>query len=315
MDANTRCPRCAASRPSIVRDGFFFRADDSKSIQRLKCKVCGKKFSTATSKCTYRQKKRRINATVRRGFASNLCPRDIAEMVGVHVNTIAARLVWQAKLSREKNKQFLVDYIEQHGPIKTVQFDDLITFEHTKCKPLTVPVAVIDGVRIPIGFRVASIPAFGHLAAISRKRYGKRSDHSRSARRALFDELTKILPADVHFKTDGHEHYATLIKQYFPEGSHSVYKSSRGAVVGQGELKKTTFDPLFSINHTFATMRAKVNRLNRRTWCTTKKAERLADHLDIFIDVFCDRLKVLNVSPKEQQRQAGKAVVEAELAA
>ena len=30
----------------------------------------------------------------------------------------------------------------------------------------------------------------------------------------------------------------------------------------------------------------------RRTWCATKDPERLADHLDIFIDVFRDRLQV-----------------------
>jgi len=175
MDVNIHCPRCAALRPSIVRDGFFHRADDSKSIQRLKCKECGKKFSSATFKPTYRQKKRRINSTVRFCFASNMCPRDIAELVGVNIKTIAARLVWQACLSREKNKLYRQAYVAQCGPIKEVQFDDLVTFEHTKCKPLTVPMAVINDKRVPLGFRVASIPAFGHLAKLSKQRYGKRA--------------------------------------------------------------------------------------------------------------------------------------------
>mgnify|MGYP001102948546 CR=1 FL=1 len=240
MDVNTQCPSCAAPRPCIVRDGFFYRADDSQFIQRLKCKVCAKKFSAATAKPTYRQKKRRINPIVRRSFASNMCPRDIAELVGVNVKTVLARLRWQAELSREKNRRFLREYVDRYGPIKTVQFDDLLTFEHTKCKPLTIPVAVSDGVRVPIGFRVASIPAFGHLAAVARKRYGRRKDQNRRQ------------------------------------------------------------------------LRTKVNRLNRRTWCTAKNPERLADHLDIFIDVFCDRLKLLNLSPYAQQRHAGKAVVSAQ---
>ena len=158
MDVNTRCPRCAAPASDIVRDGTYFRADDAKSIQRFKCKLCAKKFSAATSKPTYRQKKRRINQTVRFAFASNMCPRDIAELVGVNVKTIAARLIWQARRSREKNRQYIEAYIQQYGPIKTVQFDDLITYEHTKCKPLTVPVAVIDGERLPLCFGVGSIP-------------------------------------------------------------------------------------------------------------------------------------------------------------
>lgn len=296
MDVNDKCPRCAAPKARWNRDGFYYRLDDSKNIQRWKCKDCAKKFSSATFKPTYNQKKRRINQTIRFGFASNMCQRDIAELLSVNIKTVAARLVWLGKLSRAKNKRYVNAFIRQHGPIKCVQFDDLVTFEHTNCKPLTVPVAIIDGKRVPLGFGVGSIPAFGRLAAISRKRYGKREDCSRAIREELFVQLRTILPPDVHFKTDGHLHYTTLIKKHFPNGTHKVHISQRGSVVGQGELKKTRFDPLFSVNHTFATMRAKINRLNRRTWCTTKKPERLADHIDIFIDVFCDRLKLLNVS-------------------
>jgi len=97
-----------------------------------------------------------------------------------------------------------------------------------------------------------------------------------------------ILPPDVFFQTDGHAHYRVLIQRYFPEATHEVYKSKRGAVVGQGEFKKTSFDPLFTINRFLATMRAKVNRLVRRTWCTTKDPERLADHIDVLIEAFCE---------------------------
>ena len=127
----------------------------------------------------------------------------------------------------------------------------------------------------------------------------------------MFKQLKQILPPDVCFKTDGHAHYAQLIKTHFPHSKHEVFISKRGAIVGQGELKKTAFDQLFSINHTFATVRAKVNRLNRRTWCTTKHPARLADHIDIFIDVFCDRLKLLPIKPTTLQRKAARSVMAA----
>jgi len=309
MDVNAQCPRCAAPKSAFKRDGFFHRADDSKSIQRYQCQLCGKKFSDATFGVAYRQKKRRINSTLRFCFASNMCPRDMAELVGVNVKTVAARLIWQATLSRQKNKQYLKVFIAENGPIESVQFDDLITFEHTKCKPLTVPVAVIEGSRVPLAFNVASIPAFGHLAKVARQKYGKRDDHSKAAREAVFEELVDCLPKDVQFNTDGHTHYAKLIKQYFPDSEHNIYESARGATVGQGELKKIGFDYLFSVNHSFATLRAKVNRLNRRTWCTTKKPERLADHIDVFIDVFCDRLKLVCLSPQAIRRQVTQSQV------
>ena len=47
-------------------------------------------------------------------------------------------------------------------------------------------------------------------------------------------------------------------------------KGEKAAITGQGELKKKQRDPLFSINHTLAMLRANINRLVRRTWCTTK---------------------------------------------
>lgn len=58
--------------------------------------------------------------------------------------------------------------------------------EHTKCKPVTATVVVQEHTRIIIDYSVAQIPAFGHLAATSRKKYRKRADHSRRERDALF---------------------------------------------------------------------------------------------------------------------------------
>lgn len=166
MAVNTRCPRCAANPPSIVRDGFFHRAEDSKNIQRYQCKVCGKKFSSSTGCATYRQKRRRINATLRLSLAFTMCQRDIAQLIGVNVKTVAARLRWQARLSRAKNHRFVQQYIERYGSIETAQFDDQVMFEHTKCKPLSVPAALVAGTRVPLAFGIASIPASGHLVAI-----------------------------------------------------------------------------------------------------------------------------------------------------
>ena len=47
-------------------------------------------------------------------------------------------------------------------------------------------------------------------------------------------------------------------------------------------VTEVQFDPLFSLNHTCAMLRANVNRLIRRTWCTTKKLQPLIDHLEIY---------------------------------
>jgi hypothetical protein len=43
-------------------------------------------------------------------------------------------------------------------PVKVLEFDDLETFVHTKCKPLSVTLAVESGSRRILGFRVADMP-------------------------------------------------------------------------------------------------------------------------------------------------------------
>lgn len=53
-------------------------------------------------------------------------------------------------------------------------------------------------------------------------------------------------------------------------------------MIGQGELKRIGKDPIFSLNHTFAMLRANINRLVRRTWCTTKRQDRLRLHIALY---------------------------------
>jgi hypothetical protein len=67
-----------------------------------------------------------------------------------------------------------------------------------------------------------------------------------------------------------------------PKAVHVTVPSRRACVVGQGELKKGGFDPMFSFNHTAAMIRANANRMNRKTWCTSKKIEGLRRHLAMY---------------------------------
>jgi hypothetical protein len=87
----------------------------------------------------------------------------------------------------------------------------------------------------------------------------------------------------VIIKSDEHQSYPGFISKYLPRAKHLQFKSERGCVAGQGELKKVHFDPIFTVNHTCALLRANVNRLIRKTWCTTKQPQRLKDHLDLFV--------------------------------
>jgi hypothetical protein len=72
------------------------------------------------------------------------------------------------------------------------------------------------------------------------------------------------------------------LRRHFKDAEHLQFKGRAAAVVGQGEMKKGGFDPLFSLNQTAAMIRDNIKRLGRRTWCTTKRIDRLLDFLAIY---------------------------------
>jgi hypothetical protein len=78
--------------------------------------------------------------------------------------------------------------------------------------------------------------------------------------------------------------YPIMIKKHLPDDIvHVQTISRRASVAGQGEMKMGGYDPLFALNHTAAMLRANINRLIRRTWCTTKRPDRLKCHIAMYV--------------------------------
>jgi transposase-like protein len=275
------CPSLNCAAPEhVIRDGSFRRIDDSKIIQRYRCRGCGLRFSSATLSDFYRQKRRRINAPLVKLLSSGMSLRRSAIFLKVNHKTVARKLPILAKRCRERNKAGLS---QLKGRIFNIQIDDLITKENSKLKPLSVSIAVDEDRRRILAVEVSKIPAFGHLSQMALKKYGKREDEHFAGLTKLFQRLTPIVSPEVVIKSDEHQRYPGFVSAYLPRAKHLTFKSERACVAGQGELKKVAFDPLFIVNHTCALLRANVNRLIRKTWCTTKHPDRLRDHLDMFI--------------------------------
>ena len=276
---NSNCTHFNTSALTI-KDGFFQRKDDARQIQRYKCKACKTKFSASTSKLCYRQQKRRINHDVFKLLSSGVSMRRAAFLKKVSRGTIARRLKYFGNKYRAKNKK---DLSLLSKSVSHLQLDDLITKESSKLLPLSVTIAVNADDRKILGAKVSQIPAFGHLTQKSLKKYGKRKCFHLEGIKQLFDEIQDCIQPEALIISDKHKKYPDQIKNYFPKAKHKVYESERAHVAGQGELKKVNFDPLFMINHTCAMFRANINRLIRKTWCTTKDPARLQDHIDTFI--------------------------------
>ena len=288
------CPICQSApeysliRPKVVCFGFFRRKSDSRVIQRYRCTQCRKAFSRATFHSCYRQNKRHINFRLRALLCSGVSQRRSAQILNISRTTVVRKFLFLGKQSEMELAQMNSD----RSPVREMEFDDLETFEHSKCKPISVPLSVESKSRYILGFEVASMPAKGKLVAKAIRKYGPRHDGRALARSALFKKISPVLAPGALIRSDQNPHYPTSVRKYFPKSPHETHKGRRGCIVGQGELKKIGFDPLFSLNHTCAKFRADINRLFRRTWCTTKKIERLKIHIAIYSVFHNQRLPV-----------------------
>lgn len=277
------CPHCppldssSDLRSARIKIGVYRRRSDKKWIQRFLCKVCLKSFSTATLDPCYQQKKRQLNQTLFNLLASGNSQRRCAYLLKINRKTVKRKFLFLGKKS-------LVDLWRHNFSqprAQVIEFDDLETFEHSKYKPLSITLAVESRTRRILNFVVSSMPPKGIIAQRAFKKYGPRVDERPRGRKLLLASLKGLAMPNVLIKSDQNPHYTNDVKIFYKNSVHIQMKGRDGAITGQGELKKTGFDPLFSLNHTCAKLRADVNRLIRKTWCTTKKAERLRYHLAI----------------------------------
>lgn len=196
-------------------------------------------------------------------------------MLRCNLKTVARKLVF---LNRFHAFKANIDF----SSITEVQFDEMESWIHTKLKPVSILVAVDKSTRKILDLKVSVMPAKGLIRDKSIKKYGKISDKRPQMFKEVFSEFREKLNPQVQFESDESPRYPKWVKKYFPESSYKRYKGLRGCVVGQGELKGGGFDPLFSLNHTCAMLRANVNRLFRRTWCTSKDIRYLQMHLNLY---------------------------------
>ena len=285
-----RCPDLSCQSPSssdpkarlFVRNGSFYRKSDARKIRRFFCKSCHKHFTASTLSPAKYQKKRRITYPLSILLNSGVSQRRAAKILRVNPKTVVRRFRFIAERDRIHHQKWLIKEY-QDRPISYIQFDDLETAEHTKCKPLSVAIAVDPKTRKILNFKVNQMPAKGHLSKIALKKYGFRKDERPLGWDQLMRELKPIVREDAVFHSDENPHYPKFLFKHHPNTTHRIVKGGRGSITGQGELKKLRFDPLFSLNHTCAMLRANLNRLFRRTWCISKNKQGLIDHLSIYV--------------------------------
>ena len=251
-------------------------------ISRYLCKLCNRRFSSASSHACFLQKRRDLNLEVFKFLASAVSRRRTAYLLGTTRKTVDRKFLFLSTLLSKANKVLLEKHFAEKKAF-AIQLDELETFEHTKCKPLSVPMIVEQESRIILGASVSVMPCSGKLAKISKAKYGRRADLRLKTLSKLLKKTKGYIEKEPQISSDCCPRYPRAIKAVFKNAIHLPFRGRRPRGQGFGELKKGWHDPLFSINHSFAMLRANINRLARRTWCTTKKKERLQAHLNLYI--------------------------------
>ncbi len=271
------CSICKSDR-NVIKRGFYRRPSDQKKVQRYFCKACRISFSEQTFAVDYRQQKRWLNQSCFLTLCSGVSQRRAAYVFQVVPRTISRRVKRFGEIC-EKN---LANYRESRAKVSEVQFDELETFIHTKLKPVTIPIAVEKKTRKVLALSIGNIGAKGHLKQISLQRYGRRPSERLSALKTMAKDLKTCIAPKARIGSDRCPLYPKLVREYYPEATHYTCKGLRGAVVGLGELKKAAFDPIFSLNHTYAMFRDNLKTLSRRTWATAKSKDKLLFLLNIY---------------------------------
>src|SRR5665213_49380 len=148
-------PKPCECRTYAVRRGSYFRMSDRKTIQRYICRRCGRGFSEATSDVCFGQKKRQFNHTIHLLLTGGYSQRRAALDLKLNRKTIVRKFVFLGELALK----VLPSLNMLRSKVKIMEFDDLETFEHSKCKPLSVILAVEHKVRWILDFRVAEMPS------------------------------------------------------------------------------------------------------------------------------------------------------------
>lgn len=236
-------------------------------------------MSSRSFKLDYRHKKMDLNYRLAKLLVEGTSLRGAGRILGLTYKNTYQKFLWLKKVV-EKKKQ-LLQYSETE-----IQFDELETIHHTKCKPLSV--TVVTSREYLLALQVAEMPAKGRLAKVSRQKYGERKDERQAiVEQTLLDVRQKLESLPVVIKSDASPIYRSIVEKVFPGSFYEQY--SRAGEVEKMRSKihesnhKRRYDPLFDVNHACALLRSQIKRLVRRSWCTTKKVENLQLHLDLFV--------------------------------
>jgi hypothetical protein len=189
-------------------------------------------------------------------------------------------------------------------PGSTFQLDEFETYEGRRnTRPLSIPVLIETRSRFLVWAESAPIRPRGkktkaRLKAIAEDEaaFGSRRDASRRSVLRTLNRAADLAAGleNVVLRTDEKSSYPGLARAAF--GAVRLVHLTTNS-----KLARTTWNPLFPINHTEAMARDLVGRLRRESWLVSKKRR----YLDLGLQVLCAYLNY--VRPRFNGEEASRA--------
>ena len=310
---NDDCPshdiRCAFR---YVRNGRFRRQCDRRFVQRFRCLVCERGFSTQTFHVSYRHKRPELNRLIAFELVSKCTLRQAARKLGCTKRSVTRRVPLLGDIARATH-----EYLSRRGrrfteePFRSDYFlmDELETYSISRRNdPLTVPVLIHHFSYFVVHTDVGPLPRRGGTgrdeaepAPLTEEERRERNAGSRVAVGSCCRRLAEFARAqEVFVMTDQKRSYPKLLRDALGRRLEHLQTHSKQA--------RNTRNPLFRINLTLAMMRDGISRLVRRTWAASKRRERLLQHLWVWV---CYRNYVrgrLNRLPYETPAMAARVL-------
>jgi len=265
------CPRHRAPTPDFYRPHGSYRPKcRPRPVPRFLCRTCRRTFSRQTFRADYRDHRPDLNVPLFRSLASGIGLRQSARNLGLSRRCTELKFRKLARHLRRLN-------LNLRGPLSpdaVLQFDELETYETRRnTRPLSVPILIERRTRYiiwaesaPIRPRGKMTPARVRAIRQDARRFGPRKDLSaRSVARTLRRGADLVGGhGRVIFESDEKASYPGHAKRAFGAARLEHHTTS-------SKLARTTWNPLFPINHTEAMLRDLTGRLRRESWLVSKK--------------------------------------------
>lgn len=287
---NTTCPEhYRPQRRFYLRRGFYHPKCRPRPIPRFQCRTCRRGFSRQTFRSDYRDHRPDLNLRLLLSIASGLGLRQTSRNLGLTLRSTELKFRKIARHLRDLN-------VNLRGPLAPgtrLQFDEFETYESRRnSRPISVSVLIDRETRFIIWMQTAPIRPHGRMSEVRKqailedeRRFGARKDTSRAAVLATLRQGAELVRHLDHIvlETDEKTTYPGFAALAFG-ASRLVHRRTNS------KLARTTWNPLFPINHTEAKLRDLCGRLRRRSWLVSKKREFLELGLHVHA-AYCNYLR------------------------